>query len=265
MVNEILKQSANHMLQASSVNELINAIIEFKFGEFLKHARILRMSRDAEVELIKQNLLQKTSKIDEENLINPLKTEQETVVMNSFDILKNSLGVEHYRTLFENLISSTFDKSKYSIIHPSFPFIIQQLTPLDARILLDIYDHEENSFTVGFSFGFINEDTSFKENFNDLYILNDETEKLEDFNLTNISINNLVKQGLIKLIPFDVSSDRESFDESSKKLKSINLFDVAKEHFSKNETLTQCGAATGPSSKIILTQLGKSFIKVCVE
>lgn len=41
---------------------------------------------------------------------------------------------KHYREMFSNLISSTFDKGKVNSIHPSFVETIKQLTALEATI-----------------------------------------------------------------------------------------------------------------------------------
>lgn len=260
MFDKIAEKAIPEILKISGVKDLINAIIEIYFGEPIMHAKILKISRDFEVESFKEMLYSNVNNISNENLHNPIGSEQEPLLFTSFDLLNNSISSEHYRRLFSNLIASAFDKTKYPKLHPSFPFIIQQLTPLDAKILLDISKNETSyTFKIGYTYTFTKTDKKISNHFYDFYLIENENNDYEDLELTNISINNLVKQGLIQLIritDYDLVSQINNYNKD----KFANLMSSI---MNPGEDV-QGGGSSGPLSEIIITQLGKSFLDTCL-
>lgn len=258
MLKKIVTETVPELIKISGVKDLINALIEFHFGEPIMHSKILKLARDYEVDSYKEMLYSKVDTISSENLYNPIGSEQEPLLFTSLDLLKNSISSEHYRNLFANLVASAFDKTKYPKLHPSFPFIIQQLTPLDARILLDIHKNEK-SHTYGLGYFFTKDNMRISDKFNDFYLIENETNEYEDVELTNISINNLVKQGLVELTKIDQDKplpDVRNYDHDK--------FDKLLTNTMHHDTDYQGGGSSGLLSEVTLTRLGKSFLETCL-
>ena len=80
----------------------------------------------------KKQIAQKIAEIPEKNLVEPpLRIVGPAIEASKFFIEENSC-----REMFAQLISSACNSELSNSIHPSFPEIIKQLSPLDARFLL---------------------------------------------------------------------------------------------------------------------------------
>lgn len=261
ITNKIAENIADSISLSTGLRETITSFFEYFFGDFNKHMRIVRLARDAEVESIKKSLFSDISKIDKDNLQNPIGTPEESILLTTFKAYPEYANSKHYQKLFNSLITSTFDKSKYCDLHPSFPFIIQQLTPLDAKILIDI-SKQKQSVTFGYFYGYgqkSNGSFAYSDSFDDFYLIKNENGEYEDIELTNISINNLCKLGLIRLKNIDKENPYNGVPVDSD-----DFHDVLNKA-TKGLELGQGGGAVGAISYVSLSRLGKSFMRTCMS
>lgn len=84
------------------------------------------------IEEFKQELENKVSKIPQENLVDP----DFHTAYDALEKSKSCITDAELRKMFVNLISSSMNSSINSSVHPSFASIINQMSVLDAKILM---------------------------------------------------------------------------------------------------------------------------------
>lgn len=70
-----------------------------------------------------------------ENQIEP----DEQLVWNVAQALKACISKEELREIFASLLASASDSRKAKLVHPLFPFVIQQMSPRDAANFKHLY------------------------------------------------------------------------------------------------------------------------------
>lgn len=246
----ILATIFGSILTNDKVQELISALIECYCGDFIKHMKILGIYRDAEIELVKKSLTDSILSIDSGNLNNPYSPSNSDIgVITSMAFRNYDFTSDHYRKMFNTLITSTFDKTTYCNLHPSFPFIIQQISQLDAVILLDIQNNK-SAFIHSIHLEYSDNIEGNADDFSNFYYYKDPNENIvEDLKLTNIAIDNLLR---LRLIMMDSNKiDPSEFNNKLTWLETLNNCDTRK-------------WATGPAYHVLLTSLGNNFIKTCI-
>ncbi|MCI9366843.1 MAG: DUF4393 domain-containing protein [Oscillospiraceae bacterium] len=116
---------------AAAAGETLQDIWELVFGRLGNYVEKKRMVRRKALEDFKTTLEQKVNDIPEDQLREP----PLSVVGPALDASKYYFEEEEIRTMFASLISASMDARTNSLVHPSFPTIIQQLSPLDAQNL----------------------------------------------------------------------------------------------------------------------------------
>ena len=84
------------------------------------------------VEHYKKKITENILGIPEDTLVEP----PMRIVGPAIEASKYFIEEEYCRDMFAKLIASSCDSSKAKSVHPAFPEIIKQLTPLDARFLM---------------------------------------------------------------------------------------------------------------------------------
>lgn len=246
----ILATILGSVLTNDKVQELISALIECYCGDFIKHMKILGLCRDEEVNLVKKSLTDSILSIVSANLNNPYSPGNSDIgVITSMAFRNYDFTSDHYRKMFNTLITSTFDKSTYCNLHPSFPFIIQQISQLDANILLDI-KNDKSAFIHSIYLEYSGNTEGHADDFSNFYYYKDPNENvIEDLKLTDIAIDNLLRLRLIMMDSVEIGPSK--IDDKLTWLESLNNSNTMK-------------WATGPAYRVQLTSLGKNFIKTCI-
>lgn len=119
---------------AAAAGETLQDIWELVFGRLGNYVEKKRMVRRKALEDFKTTLEQKVNDIPEDQLREP----PLSVVGPALEASKYFFEEEEIRTMFASLISASMDARVSSLVHPSFPAIIQQLSPLDAQNLAQL-------------------------------------------------------------------------------------------------------------------------------
>lgn len=182
---------------------------------------------------------------DEHRIQNP----NPSVIFPAIQTLLYYLNEEEIRKLFVNLLSSAYDKRKISNLHPGFINIITQLSPNDARILHYIHAHQDFIGIIAIKS-------------NEEYPLID-SKIVFDIGIEQLSLsmNNLSRLGLLTVDSYLIQSQAVYFVSESDDFSITDLSDV-------NQGIKSYIIEKGYDlyrNKTYITQLGKSFLKVCVD
>lgn len=199
------------------------------------------------VEKYKSDCIRKISEIPEDKIQDP----KLSIVGPALEASKFYIEEEEIRNMFSNLIASSMNSDHGDVPH-SFVEIIKQLSPFDAK-LLQSFTESENTLV---EFALENEKHHTYSFYEDVHI----SQNFTDADKNAISIINLQKQGLIKILRGLYLTD-DSFYEIYKPLKNqIELI---------NSPLP---LVDGFPTKLImkkhkfhLTALGKKFKKICCK
>lgn len=103
------------------------------FGGITQLADRKRMKYAHDLEIYKQELNAAIEQIPEDSKIEP----SIQVAAQALENSKYCVSEPELRKMFVNLISSSMNSSTSRDVHPSFPEMIKQMSPLDANILMD--------------------------------------------------------------------------------------------------------------------------------
>lgn len=163
------------------------------------------------------------------------------------NILASSQYVEakEVRDIFDNLLLATLDKRKSRHVHRAFVEIAKQLSPLDARILMEL-----NNPTILLHCSRRTNSVSDNIPLMDIYISENHPEYDRDI---SISIGNLSRLGIIYIPNRNMGTVRFDSDQSLvSRFKVTNYF----KSMCKNEVLANVDVA---SYKAYITEFGLTF------
>lgn len=183
---------------------------------------------------------EKVSKIKEENLQEP----QLSIVGPALEASKYYIEEKEIRDMFANLIASSMDSTYNGIVQHSFVEIIKQLSPYDANLfksfneiepLVSLVENTQEGGTISI--------------IDNLYI----NKNFQDFKHNEISINNLMRLGLIHI-------NEEKFFADNSRYEIYKQFAPIKNNFASTKDSENC------LKKIFsITSLGKAFKEVCIK
>jgi len=199
-----------------------------------------KIKHQVQVDDFKNKLAEEILKIAKEKLQDP----RMSIVGPALEASKYYFDEKEIREVFANLIASSMDSTYNGLVQHSFVEIIKQLSPYDAKLfksfkdmepyvsLIDVYDKGLNKTII-----------------DRMYI----SQSFNDYKLNEISIDNLIRLGFIKI-------------EEESHLDKDSLY----EHYSKFGTLASV-LKTYDNNKFcvkkyfVITAFGKAFKKVCIK
>ncbi len=194
---------------------------------------------------IQKELSAEISKIPKNKLIEPnlplLYSALQSYVLQS--------GQDEIKNLFVKLISASFNSDKMEYLHPCFVEIIKQLSPIEARILLSIYDSNK-----------IDGISALKDNREYLLVSTPYLKTTEDINMIDLAISNLIRLHLIHVS----SHDSATFFGAKDGVVSLNT----SEPLSPESDYYNMFNADGYQAYKVnayITNLGLAFFKTCIE
>ena len=117
---------------SKSIGENVGLLVDGVMGWLGYWGQKQQIRREAYLEEYKKQIAKKIAKIPEENLIEP----PVRIVGPAIEASKFFIEEATCREMFAELIASSCNSAVSGAVHPSFPEIIKQLSPLDARFLL---------------------------------------------------------------------------------------------------------------------------------
>ena len=132
-VAEVSKDVAEDIIRptSQSIGNNLGLFVDGVMGWLGFWGEKQKIKRAVYLEEYKCKITENVLGIPEENLIEP----PTRIVGPAIEASKYFIEEEYCRDMFAKLIASSCDLSVSNAVHPSFPEIIKQLTPLDARFL----------------------------------------------------------------------------------------------------------------------------------
>lgn len=159
---------------------------------------------------------------------------------------------EELRSLFAKLIAASMDNSKNEVLQPAFVEIIKQMSPIDAKNLINLYDIKDKQNPIVSIILESKDSKNYKEVFDHFYI-----ENIGNISHVRVasSLLNLKRLGLIE-INYGVFLSDENRYLSYENHPIINQF--------KNEYNDDFHSIKLKKGLIKITNFGMDFCKICI-
>ncbi len=159
---------------------------------------------------------------------------------------------EELRSLFAKLIAASMDNSKNEVLQPAFVEIIKQMSPIDAKNLINLYDIKDKQNSIVSIILESKDSKNYKEVFDHFYI-----ENIGNISHVRVasSLLNLKRLGLIE-INYGVFLSDENRYLSYENHPIINQF--------KNEYNDDFHSIKLKKGLIKITNFGMDFCKICI-
>ena len=159
---------------------------------------------------------------------------------------------EELRSLFAKLIAASMDNSKNEVLQPAFVEIIKQMSPIDAKNLINLYDIKDKQNPIVSIILESKDSKNYKEVFDHFYI-----ENIGNISHVRVasSLLNLKRLGLIE-INYGVFLSDENRYLSYENHPIINQF--------KNEYNDDLHNIKLKKGLIKITNFGMDFCKICI-
>lgn len=199
----------------------------------------------------KKLLEHKLENVDPEKIVTP----KAYVAIPTIQAISYSMDSEELRNLYANLLAKAMNSDTKDQVHPAFVEIIKQMSPVDSLVFKTIMERQANPII----------DLVYNKYESDIPIaIESQTiiENVTDINIASvetvcISIDNLVKQGLISISKDKSYTDATLYDNILK-----SQFYIIKQ---QSCPITPDGFIFSHNKKMIIkTHLGNSFYKTCV-
>jgi len=244
LVPDSINNAAKNLtdLPSKGIGQTLSDCWYLIFGGISQVADKRRIKYAIELEKYKKELEVSLNKVPKINRREP----STQIIMSALEESKYCIEEDTLRKLFVTLLTSSTDTRK--IVHPSFPSIIRQMSPDDAKLLSSFKPNE--LYPLG-DIGLFKEDGSriiLKSNI----LLSGSTLLSED--KISVSISSLIHLGMIQ-IPFDAFLPDQNIHSAFETSDSYMLF---AQQYPEKELFVE--------HKIFhLTSLGELFISCCFD
>lgn len=191
-------------------------------------------------------LAKKLEKIESQDIVEP-----ETYIgVPAIQSISYCMNNEVLRNLYANLLANAMNKNVKDAVHPSFVNIINQMSPVDAIVFKNICESDTRPL-ITLSFRFDNNHGRTD------YLYNVSWINKYDYGTVCVSIDNLVRMGLIK-----IPEDKHYLDNSVyDKVRENVIFD---KYYEKHKD-TAGGKVNVEKQLILITEYGGLFYDMCVK
>ena len=209
------------------------------------------LNKEYAIDETKKLLEKKLENVDPDKIVEP----EAYVAVPAIQAISYSMNSEELRNLYTNLLAKAMNSDTKDFVHPSFVEIIKQMSPIDSLVFKTIMERTANPII----------DLVYNKYESDIPIaIESQTiiENVTDINIASvetvcISIDNLVKQGLISISKDKSYTDATLYDNILK-----SQFYIIKQ---QSCPITPDGFVFSHNKKMIIkTHLGNSFYKTCV-
>lgn len=209
------------------------------------------LNKEYAIDEIKKLLEQKLENVDPKKIVEP----EAYVAIPAIQAISYSMDSEELRNLYANLLAKAMNSDTKDFVHPSFVEIIKQLSPIDSLVFKSIMERQANPIIdivyekreEGHIFPIATK--TFATNISDIDIAPVE--------IVRVSIDNLIKQGLISIPIGQSYSEKELYNNI---LSSQFYLEQQKKYPSIPD-----GFVFSHTKKMIKnTNLGKVFYNICV-
>ena len=216
------------------------------FGGITQAANKKRLKYARDLEVYNQELTSAIEQIPADNKIEPSIQTTAQALENS----KYCISEPELRKMFVNLISNSMDGRVSDAVHPSFPEIIKQMSPVDAKII-STFKQKSNQPIENYNLSTLSTTRPLEK-----YIFFD-TNGTHSY-LYATSISSLERLGLLSVDFMNKLTDSSSYNVFSK----WAYYEHLKKQFENDNSDDYIEIEQGVCS---LTPLGQIFVSVCVS
>ena len=235
---------------SKEIGNSLSGIWFLVFGGIHQQAELKRMKYAHDLKQLEETLSKNISNIPKEKIIEP----DMQIAAQALENSKYCLSSQELRNMFANLVANTMNSDYSDIVHPSFPEIIKQMSPYDAKVLKEFVNRP--------SFPMVNyrlkvDNNSFHPSYQNIVIFPNEDLNL-DFEKTSKSIFSLIRLGLLESPPGLKFNNEKTYEE----FKKIKIYDFL------NILISSYPIYKGIDTEKCLIQrttIGASFIKSVIE
>ena len=229
-------------------------------GKVHLSAEKMRAKNAHDLQVFKEELSQEFRAKPTEYITEP----KQQVVGQALEQAKNCLGEEEIRRMFEKLIANASDNRYQAFVHPSFPSMVAQMSPLDAENLSLFYPNRRLPI--------VNYSLHLKEGgdvpiFENCFLDNPKMYTKSDLELPAASIDSLRRQGIIGVSYRSWLNNSKLYD---KFLRSAPMCEAQNILAHPNSVMfkgiwTHADKVDFEKGIVELTPLGRNFVKVCFD
>lgn len=246
---EFAENAANNLINepTQNIGHTLGDLWFLVFGGISQAADKRRMKYAADLEKYQKELSQKISAIPEEDKKEPSLQVAAQALENS----KYCISEPQLREMFVNLISNSMNNRTSNSVHPSFPEIIKQMSPLDAELI--------SSFKKASSQPIANFQLKYKDGRSlilDSYLYFD-LSRCHSYSYAS-SISSLERLGLLSVV-----FDRWFSDNSHYEI--FSQWSYYQDLKSKHEDPSSGTTVEISKGICSLTPLGHAFVNICVS
>lgn len=221
------------------------AIIPQAINAALSGLRQWIAQREYKVDETEKLLAIKLEHVGEEKIVPP----EPYIAVPAFQAISYSMDSEELKDLYANLLAKAMNSDTKDSVHPAFVEIIKQLSPLDAIVFKKIMELHNNPI--------IDLIYKSKENGSITIATNISAYDLNNVEAVGISIDNLIKQGLIDIPANQSYVNKHEYDN-------IINSDYYKSQQKTHPDTFDNFKFTHIKKMISKTNLGKLFYDICV-
>lgn len=234
---------------SKSVGDNIGLLVDGVMGWLGYWGEKQKIKREVFLQDYKQKISKEILGIPEANIVEP----QIRIVGPAIEASKFFIEEEYCREMFAKLIASACDKTKNNSVHPSFPEVIKQLTPIDARFLSAFKDFRTFPVTELTEKHSDEKVTPYPNLLFDLKTQTINFSQYEQLQLTK-TVENLNRCGLVKL-----NSAVWELDYNYDSFKNHWFYQLIEKTVSEGSELRI------KKYRLELTELGEEFLKCCIS
>lgn len=241
---------------ATEVGNFLSDFLYHLTGDVHLSAEKKRAQHAHDFEIFKQELAQETKSKPVEYLTAP----KQQVVGQALDLATNCLNEKEIRQMFAKLIANAADSRYQSMVHPSFPSMVSQLSPLDAENLKLFYP--DRQFPI-VTCCIRNKGGGYVNTFDNCFLENPKMQSKEDLYLQAASIDALHRLGIIKVDYTSWLSADAAYDKFWKSPPMVEAQSNVESAAKISGLASKYDRADIEKGLVKLTPLGKTFVKVC--
>lgn len=170
------------------IGNLIRDALYLKFGSVSYNAEKRRVLEKYGLIEFEDRLKTCINKLPLENLVEP---DYQTIML-AVDNLEPCIHSEELRNLFANLISRSCNIDYKNFIHPSFPEVLKQMSPYDAKVLKYYIDTKPRRFIT---YSYYSENK--RDEFNRISYTFDIYPNQDEANYVSVSLSSLMRLGIL--------------------------------------------------------------------
>lgn len=229
---------------ANKIDENLSVFAEASAEVLLYKPKQWQLIYKHKFEVFKQELMEKYSRIELEKRCKPKTNIVFPALLNATYVLDE----KELKNMYQKLLLSAVNNETVKFVHPSFAYIISQMTPLDAKIFRRL----NNPFYLAICNVYGEKSSKYLQ---DIFLDDEFTEVRKD---VSISINNLERLGLI-YVKFNMSTTFASCidEETINRLKKTNYYKECVQIYGENNIHAYSILGT-------ISEIGMSFKKSCL-